>query len=249
MDMDFKNKVALVTGGASGIGETISTKFAQLGATVIIYDMDEIKAKELCKKLIDAGMKCAVYKADVSSFADMQSITKEVINEYGKIDILVNNAGITKDNLMLRMSEDDFDRVININLKGTWNMIKAVTPFMAKARYGKIINIASVSGVMGNAGQANYAASKAGVIGLTKTVAREFSKRQVTCNAVAPGYIETKMTEILPESVKEHYLQEIPLGRYGQVEDVASLVLFLASENADYITGQVVHVDGGLAMN
>ncbi len=247
--MDFKNKVALVTGGASGIGETISTQFAQLGATVIIYDMDEIKANELCKKLIDTGMECAVYKADISSYSDMQGLTKEVIKKYNKIDILVNNAGITKDNLMLRMSEDDFDRVININLKGTWNMIKSVTPFMAKARYGKIINIASVSGVMGNAGQANYAASKAGVIGLTKTVAREFSKRHITCNAVAPGYVETKMTEILPESVKEHYLQEIPLGRYGQVEDVASLVLFLASEGADYITGQVIHVDGGLAMN
>ena len=247
--MSFKDKVALVTGGASGIGETISTQFAQKGATVIIYDMDEVKAAALSEKLIKDGMKCAVYKADVSSYENMQSLTKDVIKEYGKIDILVNNAGITKDNLMLRMSEEDFDRVLNINLKGTWNMIKAVTPFMAKARYGKIINLASVSGIIGNAGQANYAASKAGVIGLTKSVAREFSKRNITCNAVAPGYIETKMTESLPDSVKEHYLKEIPLGRYGQVEDVASLVLFLASKHADYITGQVVHVDGGMVMS
>ncbi len=247
--MNFKDKVVLVTGGASGIGETITREFAQLGATVIIYDMDETKATTLCEELSGQGVTCDKFKVDVSSFNDTQTVTKEVVKLYGKVDILINNAGITKDNLMLRMSEEDFDRVITINLKGTWNMTKAVTPFMAKARYGKIVNIVSVSGVMGNVGQANYAASKAGMIGLTKTVAREFAKRNITCNAVAPGFIETKMTEKLSESVKEHYLEQIPVGRYGQVKDVASLVLFLASENADYITGQVVHVDGGLVMN
>ncbi|MEA2076704.1 MAG: 3-oxoacyl-[acyl-carrier-protein] reductase [Candidatus Marinimicrobia bacterium] len=247
--MNFENKIVLVTGGASGIGETITRQFVQMGATVIIYDMDEAKAKALCEELSQGEQKCDEYKADVSSYNDMQTLMKETIDQYGKIDILVNNAGITKDNLLLRMTEEDFDRVLTINLKGTWNMIKAVSPYMVKARYGKIINIASISGVIGNAGQANYAASKAGVIGLTKSVAREFAKRNITCNAVAPGFIETKMTEVLPESVKEHYLQQIPVGRYGQVEDVASLVLFLASKNADYITGQVIHVDGGLVMN
>ncbi len=247
--MNLDGKIALVTGGASGIGETISMQFARKGATVIIYDMDEVKAKALRDQLSQEGLKCEAYKVDVSSYDDTQARAKEIKEKYGKIDILVNNAGITRDQLMLRMSEDDFDRVLDVNLKGTWNMIKSVVPFMTKARYGKIINLASVSGIIGNAGQANYSASKAGVIGLTKSVAREFSKRNITCNAVAPGYIETKMTENLPDSVKEHYLKEIPLGRYGQVEDVASLVLFLASKHADYITGQVVHVDGGMVMS
>ncbi|RKY56689.1 MAG: beta-ketoacyl-ACP reductase [Candidatus Neomarinimicrobiota bacterium] len=247
--MNLDGKIALVTGGASGIGEAISVQFARKGATVIIYDMDEVKAKALCDQLSQEGLKCEAYKVDVSSYDDTQATAKVLKEKYGKIDILINNAGITRDQLMLRMSEDDFDKVLDVNLKGTWNMIKSVVPFMTKARYGKIINLASVSGLIGNAGQANYSASKAGIIGLSKSVAREFSKRNITCNAVAPGYIETKMTESLPDSVKEHYLKEIPLGRYGQVEDVASLVLFLASKHADYITGQVVHVDGGMVMS
>lgn len=247
--MDMQGKITLVTGGASGIGETISRLFAKNGAMVIIYDMDEAKANELKNELVSEGLKCEAYKVDVSSFIATQALGKELKEKFGKIDILVNNAGITKDQLMLRMSEEDFDKVLDVNLKGSWNMIKSVVPYMTKARYGRIINIASVAGLIGNAGQANYSASKAGLIGLTKSVAREFGKRNITCNAVAPGYIETKMTEILPDSVKEHYLKEIPLGRYGQVGDVASVVLFLASEHANYITGQVLHVDGGMVMS
>ncbi len=247
--MDFKDKVALVTGGASGIGETISRQFAEEGATVIIYDMDEAKANELCNELAVKGQKCEAYKVDVSSFETTQAIAKELKEKHGKIDILVNNAGITKDQLVLRMSEEDFDKVLDVNLKGSWNMIKSIVPFMTRARYGRIINMASVSGLIGNIAQANYSASKAGLIGLTKSVAREFAKRNITCNAVAPGFIETKMTEVLSDEVKEHYLKEIPLGRYGQVEDVANIVLFLASDKADYLTGQVLHVDGGMVMS
>jgi 3-oxoacyl-[acyl-carrier protein] reductase len=247
--MNFEGKVALVTGGAAGIGETISRQLAEHGATVIIYDMDEVKANDLCRELSAAGKKCEAYKVDVSSFETTQSLAKELKAKHGKIDILVNNAGITKDQLLLRMSEEEFDKVLDVNLKGAWNMIKSVVPFMTKARSGKIINMASVSGLIGNVAQANYSASKAGLIGLTKSVAREFAKRNITCNAVAPGFIETKMTEVLSDEVKEHYLNEIPLGRYGQVEDVANVVLFLASEEANYLTGQVLHVDGGMVMS
>lgn len=247
--MSFEEKVVLVTGGAAGIGETISRKMADKGATVIIYDMDEEKANALCKELNDDGKKCEAYKVDVSSFEATQALAKALKEKHGKIDILVNNAGITKDQLLLRMSEEEFDKVLDVNLKGAWNMIKSVVPFMTKARYGKIINMASVSGLIGNVAQANYSASKAGLIGLTKSVAREFAKRNITCNAVAPGFIETKMTEVLSDDVKEHYLKEIPLGRYGQSEDVAHVVLFLASEEADYLTGQVIHVDGGMVMS
>ena len=247
--MNFEGQVALVTGGAAGIGETISRQLAQKGATVIIYDMDEAKAAELCADLAKEGLKCEAYKVDVSSFEETQAKAKEIKEKYGKVDILVNNAGITRDQLLLRMSEEDFDKVLDVNLKGSWNMIKSVVPFMTRARYGKIINMASVSGLIGNVAQVNYSASKAGLIGLTKSVAREFAKRNITCNAVAPGFIETKMTEVLSDEVKEHYLKEIPLGRYGQVEDVANVVLFLASEQADYLTGQVLHVDGGMVMS
>jgi 3-oxoacyl-[acyl-carrier protein] reductase len=247
--MNFEGKVALVTGGAAGIGEMISRQLAEHGATVIIYDMDEVKANDLCRELSAAGKKCEAYKVDVSSFETTQSLAKELKAKHGKIDILVNNAGITKDQLLLRMSEEEFDKVLDVNLKGAWNMIKSVVPFMTKARSGKIINMASVSGLIGNVAQANYSASKAGLIGLTKSVAREFAKRNITCNAVAPGFIETKMTEVLSDEVKEHYLNEIPLGRYGQVEDVANVVLFLASEEANYLTGQVLHVDGGMVMS
>jgi 3-oxoacyl-[acyl-carrier protein] reductase len=247
--MNFEGKVALVTGGAAGIGETISRQLAEHGATVIIYDMDEVKANDLCRELVAEGKKCEAYKVDVSSFESTQTVAKELKAKHGKIDILVNNAGITKDQLLLRMSEEEFDKVLDVNLKGAWNMIKSVVPFMTKARSGKIINMASVSGLIGNVAQANYSASKAGLIGLTKSVAREFAKRNITCNAVAPGFIETKMTEVLSDEVKEHYLNEIPLGRYGQVEDVANVVLFLASDKANYLTGQVLHVDGGMVMS
>lgn len=248
--MDLKDKVALITGGAVGIGEAITTELARQGAKVVVnYNRSATQAKALCDKLAAEGMECSMFKADVSKLDEAAELIKQVIAAYGKIDILVNNAGITKDQLILRMSEDDFDAVINVNLKGTWNMIKSSVPLMAKARYGKIINISSVTGLIGNAGQSNYAASKAGIIGLTKSVAREFAKRNITCNAVAPGFIETKMTEILPDNIKEYYLSQIPLDRLGKAEDVASLVAFLASKNADYITGQVMNVDGGMVMN
>lgn len=248
--MNINGKIALVTGGASGIGEAISSLLAKSGATVIInYNRSETKAKALCEKLSQEGLKCSIHKADVSVYEETQALVEEVIKEYGKIDILVNNAGITKDQLLFRMTETDFDQVISTNLKGTWNMIKSVSPYMSKARYGKIVNITSIAGVIGNAGQTNYAASKAGVIGLTKSVAREFAKRNITCNAVAPGFIETKMTAVLPDNIKEKYLQQIPIGRYGQPKEVASMVLFLASNYSEYVTGQVVHIDGGLVMN
>lgn len=248
--MNLKGKVALITGGAVGIGEAITTELARQGAKVAVnYNRSETHAKALCEKLAAEGMECSMFKADISKLNEAAELIKQVIAAYGKIDILVNNAGITKDQLILRMSEDDFDAVINVNLKGTWNMIKSAVPLMAKARYGKIINISSVTGLIGNVGQSNYAASKAGIIGLTKSVAREFAKRNITCNAVAPGFIETKMTDVLPDNIKEYYLSQIPLGRLGKAEDVASLVAFLASENADYITGQVMNVDGGMVMN
>ena len=248
--MNFRDKVALVTGGAVGIGEAITTGLAESGAKVVInYNRSKEKAKELCDRLAKQGYECAMFKADVSKLDEASALIRETVNKYGKIDILVNNAGITKDQLMLRMSEEDFDKVINVNLKGTWNTIKSAVPVMAKARTGKIINISSVTGIIGNAGQSNYAASKAGIIGLTKSVAREFAKRNITCNAVAPGFIETSMTETLPEKIKEYYLSQIPLGRFGKTQDVASMVLFLASDYADYITGQVMKVDGGMVMN
>ncbi|MDZ7821306.1 MAG: 3-oxoacyl-[acyl-carrier-protein] reductase [Candidatus Marinimicrobia bacterium] len=247
--MDVKEKVALVTGGSGGIGEAIAVRLAESGAAVVInYRRSEAKAAAVCEKLTRKGMECSALQGDVSSFAASQAMVDAVVKQYGKIDILVNNAGITRDRLLLRMKEADFDEVISTNLKGTWNMIKAVSLPMSRARYGKIVNIASVSGVTGNAGQANYAASKAGVIGLTRSVAREFAGRNITCNAVAPGFIETEMTAGLPEKVRERYLQQIPLGRYGRSGEVASLVLFLASDDSNYITGQVVHVDGGLVM-
>ena len=248
--MNMKDKVAVVTGGAVGIGEGITRQLAEAGAKVVInYNRSEENARVLCEKLSKDGFECSMFRADISKLDGSAALIKFVVDTYGKIDILVNNAGITKDQLLLRMTEKDFDKVIEVNLKGTWNMIKSASPVMAKARYGKIINITSVTGLIGNAGQSNYAASKAGVIGLTKSVAREFAKRNITCNAVAPGFIKTNMTDILPEKIKEYYLSQIPLGRLGKTDDVASLVLFLASEHADYITGQVMNVDGGMVMN
>ncbi len=248
--MNVEGKIALVTGGAVGIGEAISTRLAEKGATVIVnYMHSGTQALALCEKLTAEGFSCLPMGADISSLAAAQALVEEVVARYGKLDILVNNAGITKDQLILRMSEADFDTVIAVNLKGTWNMIKAASPHMVRARYGKIVNISSVSGVAGNAGQANYAASKAGIIGLTRSVAREFAKRGITCNAVAPGYIETRMTAALTDAQKEKYLEQIPMGRCGQADEVASLVLFLASDRSNYITGQVLHIDGGLIMN
>ncbi|MDD3716706.1 MAG: 3-oxoacyl-[acyl-carrier-protein] reductase [Candidatus Marinimicrobia bacterium] len=247
--MDLKGKVALVTGAAGGIGEAICTALARSGASVLIhYCHSEAPAKALSDKLRQEGHSCMLYQADIRSTQAAQAMADALIAEYGKIDILVNNAGITRDQLLMRMSEADFDEVIATNLKGSWNMIKAVSYAMSKARYGKIINISSVAGIAGTPGQSNYAASKAGIIGLTKSVAREFARRNITCNAVAPGFIETKMSAVLPEAVREKYLEQIPLARYGKPEEVAALVLYLASDEANYITGQVLQIDGGLAM-
>ncbi len=247
--MKLTGKVALVTGGASGIGEAISLILGKAGAKVIVnYHHSETRAREIVTKLKESGHDAFSYQADVSEFEQARSLVDHAVEAYGTIDILVNNAGITRDQLLLRMSEEDFDLVVKTNLKGTWNMVKLVTPLMAKNRFGRIINIASVTGLVGNAGQVNYAASKAGIIGLTKSVAREFAKRNVTANAIAPGFIETRMTERLPSEIKEKYLKDIPLGRYGTPEDIANAVVFLASDEASYITGQTMNVDGGLVM-
>lgn len=247
--MDLKGKVALVTGAAGGIGEAICTALARSGAAVLIhYCHSEAPAKALLDKLRQEGHSCMLYRVDIRSTEAAQAMVNALIAEYGKIDILVNNAGITRDQLLMRMSEADFDEVIATNLKGSWNMIKAASYAMSKARYGKIINISSVAGIAGTPGQSNYAASKAGIIGLTKSVAREFARRNITCNAIAPGFIETKMSAALPEAVREKYLEQIPLARFGRPEEIAALVLYLASDEANYITGQVLQIDGGLAM-
>lgn len=247
--MELRGKTAIVTGGAAGIGASITAALACSGAQVLInYHHSKEKAEALCETLTKEGCDCFIYGADVASAEEAAAITKACVERYGKIDILVNNAGINRDQLLMRMSEADFDAVITTNLKGSWNMIKSVSFYMSKAKYGRIVNISSVVGVTGSPGQTNYAASKAGLIGLTRSVAREFSRRNITCNAIAPGFIETAMTAQLPDELKERYLQQIPLGRYGKPEDVAALVLFLASGMSAYITGQVIHVDGGLVM-
>ena len=250
--MDLTNKYALVTGGSQGIGKAVCLKLASLGANIAINYIDIANNKEIAletKKEAEAyGVKAMIVSADVSSFEQTEAMFKEVMEEFGRIDILVNNAGITKDALMMRMKEADFDAVINVNLKGTWNCMKHVTRIMMKQKYGKIISMASVVGVMGNAGQVNYSASKAGVIGMTMSLAREVASRGINVNAVAPGFIQTDMTAVLSDDVKKELTRNIPLGTLGTVEDVANTVAFLASDESRYITGQVIHVDGGMAM-
>ncbi len=243
----FNDKTVLVTGGSRGIGKAIVKAFAANGANVVInYVSSEKAATELVEEIINLGGRAMAIQADVSVFQDAEKLVEQTIAAYGKIDVLINNSGITKDNLMLRMTEDDFDRVIDVNLKGTWNMCKNITRHFLKNRAGSIINITSVVGLIGNAGQANYVASKAGVIGLTKTLAKEFGSRNIRVNAVAPGFIETEMTRNLAEEVKQQYLGQIPLGRFGNTEDIANTCMFLASEQANYITGQVISVNGGM---
>lgn len=246
--MEVINKVALVTGGARGIGEAIVRRFVKGGFSVVIGDVDEAGAQGLANELVAAGFQAKGLRLDVTSPDEVKAFVDLALREFGRVDVLVNNAGITRDSLVLRMKDEDWDRVLNINLKGTFNCTRAVAHPMLKARSGRIINIASVVGLIGNIGQANYSASKAGVIGLTKTCAREFASRGITVNAVAPGFIRTRMTESLPEEVKVRLQKEIPLGVLGEPEDVAEAVFFLASDAARYITGQVINVDGGMVM-
>ena len=243
------NKIAVVTGAARGIGRAIAFALAAEGAVVIVnYNGSAAKAAEIVKEITQAGGKAESFACNVADGAAVEGLFTEVLKRYGRIDILVNNAGITKDGLLMRMTEDDFTQVIDINLKGTFHCTKAAVKVMLKQRAGRIINISSVSGVIGNAGQANYSASKAGVIGLTKSVAREVASRGITVNAVAPGFIETEMTEVLPENVKTAVTAQIPLKHFGKPEDIAAAVAFLASDRGGYITGQVICVDGGMAM-
>jgi 3-oxoacyl-[acyl-carrier protein] reductase len=246
--LELTGKVALVTGAAQGIGKVVALLFAQNGADLVISDINLEKAEETAKEIESIGRKAMAIKVDVANFDDVNQMTQAVIERFGHIDILINNAGITRDKLILRMTEEDWDAVLNINLKGTFNCTKVVVRHMAKQRSGKIVNIASVVGEMGNAGQANYAASKAGVIGFTKTIAREFAQRGINVNAIAPGYIQTPMTDALPEKVKEELKRLIPMERLGQPEDVAQAVLFFVSEASSYITGQVLNVNGGIYM-
>ena len=246
--MKLTGKVALVTGAAQGIGKAVALLLARHGADIVVSDINLEKAEETAKEIESIGQKAMAIKVNVASLNDVERMVEAVLKKFGKIDILINNAGITRDKLILRMTEEDWDIVLNVNLKGTFNCTKAVVRHMAKQRSGKIVSIASVVGEMGNAGQVNYAASKAGVIGLTKTIAREFAKRGINVNAIAPGYIETPMTEVLSDKVKEELKRLIPMERLGKPEDVAEAVLFLVSEESNYITGQVLNVNGGIYM-
>lgn len=243
------DKTAVITGASRGIGKAIAVHMARLGAQVIInYNGSEEKAKEVQKEIIEEGGKAFIYRCDVSDFKQCENFIKEITAKFGRIDILVNNAGITKDGLLMSMSEEAFDKVLQTNLKGTFNMIRFASRQMLKQRGGRIINMASVVGISGNAGQANYAASKAGVIGLTKSAAKELASRGITVNAIAPGYISTDMTGQLKDEVKAQIAATIPTGTLGEPMQVAYAAAFLASDEASYITGQVLHVDGGMNM-
>ena len=243
----LENKVALVTGAGRGIGRAIAIALAKEGAEVVVnYNGSEERAKEVKQTIEENGGKASIYKCNVSDFEACEAMIKDIVKEHGRLDILVNNAGITKDGLIMKMKEEDFDSVLNVNLKGTFNAIRHSARQMLRQKSGKIINISSVSGILGNAGQANYAASKAGVIGLTKTMARELGSRGITVNAIAPGFVDTEMTGVLSEEIRENACRQIILGRFGKPEDIANVAVFLASDKADYITGQVISVDGGM---
>ncbi len=247
--MSLNNKVALITGGSRGIGKEIALELAKNGVNIAItYANNLQKAKEVLDDIKSYEVKAVAIKANVSVEEDVLQMIKTIEDELGTIDILVNNAGVTKDNLIIRMKEEDWDEVIDVNLKGTFLCTKAVSRIMMKKKYGKIINITSVVGIMGNAGQGNYSASKAGVIGFTKSMARELASRGIRVNAIAPGFIETDMTDVLKDEIKEAMLKSIPLNSFGNPKDIANLVVFLASERSDYITGQVINVDGGMLM-
>ncbi|MCF0148427.1 MAG: 3-oxoacyl-[acyl-carrier-protein] reductase [Clostridium sp.] len=244
------NKNAIVTGGTRGIGREIAKTLAESGANIAInYRKYNEEIENLLEELRSLGVKALGIKCDISNEEEVNNFIKEVKENFGSVDILINNAGITKDGLLLRMSEKDFNEVIDVNLKGTFNMTKAVSSIMVRQRFGKIINISSVVGVAGNAGQCNYAASKAGVIGFSKSIARELASRNINVNVIAPGYINTDMTKVLPEKVRDEVLKTIPMKKIGEPKEIANLVLFLSSDLSNYITGQVINVDGGMVMH
>ena len=246
--MRLKDKVALVTGAARGIGREIAASFAKEGCDIVAWDINMQETDELVRTVEGCGRKFMAQEVDITDAAKVSEAVNKILDKLGKVDILVNNAGITRDNLLLRMSEAEWDAVIDVNLKGTFNCIKAASKLMIKQRSGKIINIASIIGIIGNAGQANYSASKAGIIALTKTMAKELACRNINVNAVAPGFIQTEMTAKLPEDVKQKMLEAIPLSKFGSPKDVAALCVFLPSEEANYITGQTIVIDGGMVM-
>jgi 3-oxoacyl-[acyl-carrier protein] reductase len=246
--MRLKDKVALITGGARGIGQAIAMTFAREGADIVVADVNLEIAQKTALEIEGLGRKALALEMDVTSYEKVEEGINKILDKMGKVDILVNNAGITKDNLVLRMSQAEWDAVINVNLKGTFNCIKAVSRSMVKQRSGRIISIASIIGLMGNPGQANYAASKAGIIALTKTIAKELASRNINANAVAPGFIQTEMTAKLPEDIKKKMLEAIPLAKLGTPQDVANVCLFLACDESSYITGQTITIDGGMVM-
>ena len=243
------NKIALITGGTRGIGKQIALTFAKEGYNIALnYRTENEDLKNTKKEIEENNVKCFTFQGDVTNFKDCEQFVKQIVEEFGNIDVLVNNAGITRDTLLMRMKEEDFKQVIDTNLIGTFNVTKNVISYMMKARSGRIINISSVVGISGNAGQTNYSASKAGIIGFTKSLAKEVASRNITVNAVAPGFIETQMTDVLKEDIKEEIAKKIPLKRMGTPQDVANVVKFLASSDSSYITGQVIHIDGGMLM-
>jgi len=244
----MEGKVALITGGGRGIGKEIALRFAKEGIDIALCDVNLEDARKTAEEIEGLGRKVIAFNTDVTNSTQVQDMIDKILDKFSKIDILINNAGITRDNLILRMTEEEWDRVISVNLKGTFLCTKMVSKVMLKQRSGKIVNIASIIGIMGNVGQSNYAASKAGIIGLTKSVAKELAPRGICVNAIAPGFIKTDMTLRLPDDVKNKMLSMIPLGRFGEARDVAELALFLSSENSSYITGQVIQVDGGMLM-
>lgn len=243
------NKLAIITGGTRGIGKQIALTFAKEGYNIAInYRTENDDLKNTKKEIEENNVKCFTFQGDVTNFKDCEQFVKQIVEEFGNIDVLVNNAGITRDTLLMRMKEEDFKQVIDTNLIGTFNVTKNVISYMMKARSGRIINISSVVGISGNAGQTNYAASKAGIIGFTKSLAKEVASRNITVNAVAPGFIETQMTDVLKDDIKEEIAKKIPLKRMGTPQDVANVVKFLASNDSSYITGQVINIDGGMLM-
>lgn len=248
--MHDTQRVVVITGGSKGIGRSVALRFAAENPIIVIahYDPDESASDETLEMLKRLDIECESHKVDVSSKSEVDGLFDDILSKYGRVDTLINNAGITKDGLLMRMSESDWDLVLNVNLKSVFNCTQTIIRSMIKNKKGSIVNIASVSGQMGVAGQANYSASKAGIMGFTKTVAREVASRGITINAVAPGFIQTEMTEALPQKTIDAYLQQIPLGRLGTVEDVAETVYWLCSDSASYITGQIIHVNGGLYM-